>query len=160
MHKDLVLGFFKNASRMLCPDGEIHVNHKTTGPFNNWNIENLASQCFLTLIGCPDFKKEDYAGYNNKRGDSARCDEPFPLGKCSTFKFVHNPKAITEHKKKEHVVPSRQQTNLRFQEIPTSVYLNHYAQTSHVAKMNVAPILLHLNHNPQLSLIFVILILS
>ncbi|ERN19131.1 hypothetical protein AMTR_s00061p00154840 [Amborella trichopoda] len=30
---------------------------------------------------------EDYPGYNNKRGDGGRCDEPFPLGVATTFKF-------------------------------------------------------------------------
>lgn len=33
------------------------------------------------------FKKEDYPGYNQKRGDSAKCDQPFNLGACCTFKF-------------------------------------------------------------------------
>lgn len=30
---------------------------------------------------------EDYPGYSNKRGEGDRCDQPFPLGECSTFKF-------------------------------------------------------------------------
>lgn len=88
MHKDLVCGFFKNASSMIRSNGEIHVNHKTTRPYTKWNIEKLAEESFLKLIECNDFKKEDYPGYNNKRGDGNRCDKPFPLGKCSTFKFT------------------------------------------------------------------------
>ncbi|WOK93060.1 hypothetical protein Cni_G01753 [Canna indica] len=31
--------------------------------------------------------KEDYPGYCNKRGEGTRCDLPFPLGECSTYKF-------------------------------------------------------------------------
>ncbi|CAL5202420.1 unnamed protein product [Lathyrus oleraceus] len=88
MHKDLVCGFFKNASSMIRSNGEIHVNHKTTHPYTKWNIEKLAEESFLKLIECSDFKKEDYPGYNNKRGDGNRCNKPFPLGKCSTFKFT------------------------------------------------------------------------
>ncbi|KAK2986959.1 hypothetical protein RJ640_004920 [Escallonia rubra] len=42
----------------------------------------------LFLIECLSFKVEDYPGYNHKRGSGVRCDEPFPLGECSTFKFI------------------------------------------------------------------------
>ncbi|KAL6999080.1 25S rRNA (uracil2634-N3)-methyltransferase [Sarracenia purpurea var. burkii] len=91
MHRNLVHGFFRNASGMLRADGEIHVNHKTSAPFNHWNLEELAAQNSLALIGCVDFKIADYPGYNNKRGASLRCDEPFPLGECSTFKFIFSP---------------------------------------------------------------------
>jgi 25S rRNA (uracil2634-N3)-methyltransferase len=34
-----------------------------------------------------DFFKEDYPGYNQKRGDKAKCDEPFALGPCCTYMF-------------------------------------------------------------------------
>lgn len=43
-----------------------------------------------------DFHIEDYPGYNHKRGDGPRCDEPFPLGPCCTFKF-----SIRNHKKQK-----------------------------------------------------------
>ncbi|KAK2440877.1 ferredoxin-fold anticodon-binding domain protein [Trifolium repens] len=88
MHKDLVYGFFKNARQMLVANGEIHVNHKMKPPYTHWNTEKLAEQSFLVLIECAKFKKKDYPGYSNKGGDGNRCDEPFPLGKCSTFKFT------------------------------------------------------------------------
>ncbi|RVW25281.1 Heavy metal-associated isoprenylated plant protein 41 [Vitis vinifera] len=94
MHRDLVHGFFRNASGMLRANGEIHVNHKTTAPFSHWNLEELASQDSLVLFECVDFKKEDYPGYNNKRGAGSRCDEPFPLGACGTFKFRFSPIAM------------------------------------------------------------------
>ncbi|CBI39843.3 unnamed protein product, partial [Vitis vinifera] len=94
MHRDLVHGFFRNASGMLRANGEIHVNHKTTAPFSHWNLEELASQNSLVLFECVDFKKEDYPGYNNKRGAGSRCDEPFRLGACSTFKFRFSPTAM------------------------------------------------------------------
>ncbi|TKY47074.1 hypothetical protein E2542_SST29129 [Spatholobus suberectus] len=146
MHKALVLGFFENARCMLRANGEIHVSHKTTAPFSNWNIEELATQCFLTLIECADFKREYYPGYNNKRGDSCRCDEPFPLGKCCTYKFIYNPKTKRQnHMKTNRMVVSRQQTNLPLQEIedaveilPTSVHLNYYPQTSNFPNMKEA----------------------
>ncbi|XP_057433212.1 uncharacterized protein LOC130726023 [Lotus japonicus] len=145
MHKDLVFGFFKNASCMLRANGEIHVNHKTTTPFNNWNIEKLAMQSFLTLIECSDFKKEDYPGYNNKRGDSNRCDEPFPLGKCSTFKFIYNPKARRNWNKISHTMFPKEQTRLPLQEIqdaaeqfPTPINPHYYPQTCHIPRMNEA----------------------
>ncbi|XP_010942696.1 heavy metal-associated isoprenylated plant protein 41 [Elaeis guineensis] len=87
LHRKLVQGFFKNASHMLRPYGEVHVSHKTGGPFRKWNLEELASKNSLILVECSNFKIEDYPGYNNKRGDGPRCDQTFPLGKCCTFKF-------------------------------------------------------------------------
>ncbi|CAK7345921.1 unnamed protein product [Dovyalis caffra] len=86
-HKQLVGSFFGNANDMLQADGEIHVTHKTTPPFCDWNILELARRNCLELIKRIDFKIGDYPGYSNKRGDGNRCDESFPLGECSTFKF-------------------------------------------------------------------------
>ncbi|KAK3007295.1 hypothetical protein RJ639_015754 [Escallonia herrerae] len=88
MHRNLLHGFFRNASGMLRANGEIHVSHKTTSPFSQWNIQELAVWNSLFLIECLSFKVEDYPGYNHKRGSGVRCDEPFPLGECSTFKFI------------------------------------------------------------------------
>ncbi|KAK3007291.1 hypothetical protein RJ639_015750 [Escallonia herrerae] len=87
MHRSLVHGFFRNASGMLRAYGEIHVNHKTTAPFFHWNIEELAYWNCLILIERVGFRKEDYPGYKNKRGSGSKCDDPFHLGECSTFKF-------------------------------------------------------------------------
>lgn len=115
MHRDLVNGFFRNARGMLRASGEIHVNHKTTGPYCQWNIEELASQNSLTLAECVDFKKEDYPGYNNKRGDGSRCDKSFPLGECSTFKFRLSLKTKTSCR---HLAPAVHGRSLQFQEIP------------------------------------------
>ncbi|KAJ8637161.1 hypothetical protein MRB53_011428 [Persea americana] len=92
LHRNLVQGFFKNASQMLCPNGEVHVSHKTSAPYDRWNLEELAWKCSLSLKECVNFEKADYPGYNNKRGDGAECDKPFRLGECSTFKFRINTK--------------------------------------------------------------------
>lgn len=72
---------------MIRADGQIHVSHKNKEPFCEWNLECLASRCFLVLVQCVPFEKSKYPGYQNKRGDGSRCDEPFKLGECSTFKF-------------------------------------------------------------------------
>ncbi|XP_023736847.1 heavy metal-associated isoprenylated plant protein 41 [Lactuca sativa] len=93
MHRSLVRGFFRNASGMLRPNGEVHVTHKTACPYYCWNIKELATQYCLTLLECVKFKIKDYPGYKNKRGDGRNADHPFPLGKCSTFKFILSSKA-------------------------------------------------------------------
>ena len=67
MHKDLVLGYFKNASHMLRTYDEVHTNHKTSVLCCKRDIEELAMQSFRVLIERADFKKEDYPGYNNKQ---------------------------------------------------------------------------------------------
>jgi hypothetical protein len=113
-----VNGFFRNARGMLRASGEIHVNHKTSRPFCQWNIEELASQNSLTLAECVDFKKEDYPGYKNKRGDGSRCDKPFPLGECSTFKFRLSLKTKTSCRGIRLLAPAVHGRSLQFQEIP------------------------------------------
>ncbi|XP_050238006.1 heavy metal-associated isoprenylated plant protein 41-like, partial [Mercurialis annua] len=87
MHQQLVLGFFRNASEMLRAFGEVHVTHKTSAPYSRWNIVQLGLECSLFLVECVDFKKEEYPGYHNKRGDGTKCDRSFRLGPCSIFKF-------------------------------------------------------------------------
>ncbi|RZC51025.1 hypothetical protein C5167_019448, partial [Papaver somniferum] len=87
MHKALVQGFFRNASHMLRPSGEVHISHKTAPLYDGWNLEDLAWKHNLALVGRVEFRKEDYPGYKNKRGSGPRCNEPLPLGKFSTFKF-------------------------------------------------------------------------
>ncbi|KAH9804411.1 NB-ARC domain-containing protein [Citrus sinensis] len=72
---------------MLRRSCEVHVTHKTTAPFRDWNIEELAPKHCLSSMYPVNLKKEDYPGYNNKRGAGLKCDEPFPLGECSTFIF-------------------------------------------------------------------------
>lgn len=87
LHQNLLRRFFHNALHMLRPCGEIHVSHKTGLPYDRWNLELLAAEVSLVMFEKVCFQKEDYPGYNNKRGSGSRCDEPFPLGPCCTFKF-------------------------------------------------------------------------
>ncbi|KAK2638740.1 hypothetical protein Ddye_026535 [Dipteronia dyeriana] len=94
MHRDLLNGFFENASTMLRNNGEVHVSHKTTPPYDSWNLKDLAFKNSLSLIEpAVEFKMEDYPGYSNKRGDFPRCDDHFLLGECSTFRFELSPAA-------------------------------------------------------------------
>ncbi|KAM3276042.1 hypothetical protein ACQJBY_044424 [Aegilops geniculata] len=91
-HRELVRGFFGNARELLQPYGEIHISNKTGHPYEGWDIEQLASESSLAMIDIVSFQKQDYPGYNPKRGSGAKPNKPFPLGDCSTYKFVakHN----------------------------------------------------------------------
>lgn len=80
-------GFFHNAIHLLRPYCEIHISHKTGRSYDKWDLEDLASGASLVLVDKVAFQPEDYPGYNQKRGDSARCDEPFGLDACFTFMF-------------------------------------------------------------------------
>uniref|UniRef100_A0A453L2P3 Uncharacterized protein n=3 Tax=Triticinae TaxID=1648030 RepID=A0A453L2P3_AEGTS len=40
------------------------------------------------MIDMVSFQKQDYPGYNPKIGSGAESNKPFPLGDCSTYKFV------------------------------------------------------------------------
>ncbi|KAM3276043.1 hypothetical protein ACQJBY_044425 [Aegilops geniculata] len=86
-HKKLVKAFFRSASHLLRPDGEIHVTHRTGHPYDRWPIEQLASESALVMFEKDFFWKYDYPGYNQKRGSGLRCDEDFPIDGSYTFKF-------------------------------------------------------------------------
>jgi 25S rRNA (uracil2634-N3)-methyltransferase len=86
-HQLLVKRFFRNASHLLRPDGEIHGSHKKRQPYDRWEIEELASEFSLVMFKTVEFRKDDYPGYNQKRGDGDRCDEEIPLRNGCTFKF-------------------------------------------------------------------------
>uniref|UniRef100_K4A2R6 25S rRNA (uridine-N(3))-methyltransferase BMT5-like domain-containing protein n=1 Tax=Setaria italica TaxID=4555 RepID=K4A2R6_SETIT len=86
-HKRLLRDFFCSALYLLIPYGEIHVRHKTGGPYDRWDLEQLASDSSLIIFEKEKFQITDYPGYNHKRGDGARCDQPFPLGPSCTFKL-------------------------------------------------------------------------
>ncbi|WCJ19461.1 hypothetical protein M5689_001753 [Euphorbia peplus] len=95
VHQELVTGFLRNASDMLTSGGEVHVTHKTAHPFSKWEIETLANGVGLNLLEKDVFEIWKYPGYRNKRGigflskfGTSICDYSFPLGECSTFKFV------------------------------------------------------------------------
>ncbi|MCL7049206.1 hypothetical protein MKW94_014964 [Papaver nudicaule] len=88
MHKKLLSGFFKSASKMLNKAGEIHVSHRNDYPYNKWEIKKLANNAGLQFIGKVKFQKSDYPGYNNKRGGDVESDKEFFLGESPlTFKF-------------------------------------------------------------------------
>lgn len=79
------------------------MRHKTTAPFCDWGIEQLAASFSLGLIDSTVFNIADYPGYHNKRGDGGRCDMPFPIGKSSTHKFtITEPKKKKKRKNKRH----------------------------------------------------------
>ncbi|CAA0410131.1 unnamed protein product [Arabidopsis thaliana] len=88
LHQGLVRGFLESARKMLKDeDGEIHVTHKTTDPFNRWGIETLAGEKGLRLIGEIEFHKWAFPGYSNKKGGGSNCNSTFPIVKASTFMF-------------------------------------------------------------------------
>ncbi|KAL6656209.1 hypothetical protein ACP70R_007035 [Stipagrostis hirtigluma subsp. patula] len=86
-HKELVRGFFRNARYLLHHHGEIHVSHKTGHPYDRWDLEKLASESSIVTTGKARFQKQDYPGYNQKRGDGPKCNKSFKIDPCCTFKF-------------------------------------------------------------------------
>ncbi|XBH70647.1 hypothetical protein VPH35_098262 [Triticum aestivum] len=77
-HKELVRVFFRSASNLLCPDGEVHVSHKTGQPYDRWDISSNWPLNIHLLY---------YPGYNQKKGDGRKCNRSFPLRNGCTFKF-------------------------------------------------------------------------
>ncbi|XP_010539346.1 PREDICTED: uncharacterized protein At4g26485-like [Tarenaya hassleriana] len=83
----LVRGFLKNAGEMVKEDGEIHVTHKTTHPYNMWGVETLGREVNLCLVKEVPFFVSYYPGYVNMRGCTMNSDSTFHVGNASTFMF-------------------------------------------------------------------------
>ncbi|XP_042518310.1 heavy metal-associated isoprenylated plant protein 41-like [Macadamia integrifolia] len=88
LHQEVMKGFFRSARDMLKAKGEAHVTHKTSYPYNKWDLEILAGLAGLCLAEEVEFIKQDYPGYDNKRGDGDRSNDSFRVGMCSTYKFI------------------------------------------------------------------------
>lgn len=80
-------GFLQNARYMLSVGGEIHISHKTSQPYSEWRIKDLAENVGLKLIEEVDFQRSFYPGYYNKRGSGSKCNQSFHIGRSSTYKF-------------------------------------------------------------------------
>ncbi|BBH01451.1 hypothetical protein with DUF2431 [Prunus dulcis] len=59
-HQNLVGAYFKSAREMLTETGEVHVTHKTTYPFSEWNIVTLALEAGLFLVDVESFSLWNY----------------------------------------------------------------------------------------------------
>ncbi|XP_022139694.1 uncharacterized protein At4g26485-like [Momordica charantia] len=88
LHQNLVRCFVRNAVEMVSENGEIHITHKTSHPFSEWEIVEIAEEEGLFLKEEAEFSKWDYPGYINKKGDGPYCNRTFPVGCCCTFKFA------------------------------------------------------------------------
>ncbi|CAB4276990.1 unnamed protein product [Prunus armeniaca] len=86
-HQNLVMGYLKSSSEMLTRSGEIHVTHRTSYPFTDWEMEKLTEEVGLFLVKEEEFSPWDYPGYKSKRG-VGKCDQNFHVGESSTFIFA------------------------------------------------------------------------
>ncbi|KAL5731015.1 hypothetical protein ACHQM5_003780 [Ranunculus cassubicifolius] len=84
-NRKLVRLFMEGARHLIAYDGEIHITHKTSAFYREWNIENLAKQSGLRLIEDVEFKLSHYRGYNNKYGFGG--NENFNCYPSRTYKF-------------------------------------------------------------------------
>ncbi|XP_073061766.1 uncharacterized protein At4g26485-like [Primulina eburnea] len=94
LHQDVVRGFLRNAAMMLKirENGEVHVTHKTSYPFSEWEIEKLGKQAGLEFIEAAEFRLWDYPEYLNRRGGNGTFNKfhsngTFPVGESCTYKF-------------------------------------------------------------------------
>ncbi|KAL8171832.1 hypothetical protein V2J09_023636 [Rumex salicifolius] len=85
-HQALVKGFLKNAKKMIKEeDGQIHVTHKCSSFFLEWNLEILGSSQGLRLVEESPFKRGRYPGYATKYGFGG--DANFNCVPSKTYKF-------------------------------------------------------------------------
>ncbi|KAL8247815.1 hypothetical protein R6Q59_009031 [Mikania micrantha] len=86
-NRELVRGFFTQASMMLAEQGHVQVTHKISSPFSDWSITTLAKEEGLVKIKEEWFNIQDYPGYVNKKGDGRSPDESFAYAKCKKYRF-------------------------------------------------------------------------
>ncbi|AQK39990.1 DUF2431 domain protein [Zea mays] len=99
--------FFRNARHIVRQLGEVHVIHKSGEPYDSWDLEHLASESSFAMVDKVPFQREDYPGYNQKRGDGKRCNKPFDLGACCTFKFqIRNLKKLKQMNRRSRLIPN------------------------------------------------------
>ncbi|CAH2048988.1 unnamed protein product [Thlaspi arvense] len=67
-HRELVRLFMANAKKMMGSRGEIHITHKSSRSYKEWQLEELGSSEGLRLIKEVPFNRADYPGYENKYG--------------------------------------------------------------------------------------------
>jgi hypothetical protein len=79
--------FFKNAAFMLSPGGLIYVSHKCGFPYDDWNLQELASKNGLEFCGSTPFHSSNFPGYKNRRGAGTKAGETFILGKAAINVF-------------------------------------------------------------------------
>jgi len=84
-NRRLLREFFHSSIPFLTKDGEIHISSKETRPYNEWNIQGLATGMepfgFLQKY---DFNKEDFPEYKCK---NVGCNDAFPLTNATTFVY-------------------------------------------------------------------------
>lgn len=68
----------------------------------------------MRLIERVAFKKEDYPGYENKRGAGSNCDKQFLLGECCTFRFSSSANAKVSKVKQNMKRPRKPADPLKF----------------------------------------------
>ncbi|KAH6822820.1 methyltransferase small domain protein [Perilla frutescens var. hirtella] len=88
LHRGVVRGFMRSASEMMREKGEVHVTHKTSHPYFRWDIAGVGKEEGFLLLEQANFVITDYPGYQNKRGSGTNSNQSFPVGDCSTYKFV------------------------------------------------------------------------
>ncbi|KAK4489582.1 hypothetical protein RD792_005394 [Penstemon davidsonii] len=91
LYKEIIQSFLRNARDILC--GEVHLTtHKKGYPFGDWKInQKLGKEVTMKLVAKVPFSMADYPGYINRRGgdNNDTRNDTFPIGECSTFKFVN-----------------------------------------------------------------------
>ncbi|GKA59641.1 methyltransferase small domain protein [Tanacetum coccineum] len=83
-HRKLLSPFLEHATQMLYPGGEIHITNKSTPPFSDWGIVEMAERAGLKLLRETKFTAKNFPGYTNKRGSGKMPDKWFKMGECST----------------------------------------------------------------------------
>lgn len=90
-HRHLIKNFFKSASTVLSPTGEIHVTHRSDYPYHKWKLDKQAEKHGLDFRESVPFCSKDYRGYVNRRGAGDSPADSFYLRKCQTYKFTLRP---------------------------------------------------------------------
>lgn len=93
-NKEMLQSFFKTCGKVLKPNGEVHVTHKTLEPFSWWKIGEIAESCGWIHECSVIFDKCVYPGYKNCKALDKRS---FPTSDALIYIFRRSDPTILEN---------------------------------------------------------------
>ena len=91
-NKNLLMIFFSHISHCLLPGGQVHVTHKTKGPFYRWNLVSLAQNSNLIYTGAVIFDRSLFPGYISRKVLSCKS---FPMHDSQTYIFSEKASSLS-----------------------------------------------------------------
>jgi 25S rRNA (uracil2634-N3)-methyltransferase len=95
-----VAAFLISAKEVLKPCGAVQITHKTSHPYDRWNIPQLGKDAGYRTVTSRQFGRGElqlaFPQYVNVYGSGPKIAKSFPIGECAEYllKVDHEPLAM------------------------------------------------------------------